>query len=531
MSRADATSGTPAENAPPTATHSFDRPTPCSTSSPGDDVPPAHSHIRAATEAYLARHPREREGLAGLLAVLDGPGDPSSRATLPGHVTCSAVVIDRDRRVLHIGHKASGKLLTPGGHVEEDDRTLLAVALREVSEEAGIDSGHLCLTPQFLGAAIDIDVHGIDANPAKGEPAHQHYDFRFAFYLTAEQRPLLVLQDEEVSGAQWLPFSDVGSPTLRAKLLDAEVHGLDGRPEPVNASVVIHDGQGRYLLHLRDNWPGIWEPGVFALLGGGREMGDRCLEATLRRELAEEAPGLTLADLAPYAVEEATSVDGLAVPIQVYAGRWSGDPDTVDLQAGVLLRWFTPDALDRLRLSPGTGDLIRRHAAQHPVTSSPPDGVRLLRHEAPEGTELHIVGVHLYLQDEHGRVLLGLRHPDSAYAGNTWRFLAGHCEREASISCLVREAKEEAGLIIKPCDVELVHLVHLVDSPVARPRIGLVFRAHSWSGTPEILEPDRCVEWRWWKPQDLPAEIVPYTRQAIHGILTGHRYSEMGWAE
>ncbi|EFL20833.1 hypothetical protein SSOG_00545 [Streptomyces himastatinicus ATCC 53653] len=61
-----------------------------------------------------------------------------------------------------------------------------------------------------------------------------------------------------------------------------------------------------------------------------------------------------------------------------------------------------------------------------PPADSAPDGVRLLRHEAPEGTELHIVGVHLYLQDEHGRILLGLRHPDSAYAGNTWHFLAVH---------------------------------------------------------------------------------------------------------
>ncbi|MFI0777662.1 NUDIX domain-containing protein [Streptomyces sp. NPDC021212] len=492
-------------------------------------MPPTRSHIRAATEAYLTRHPREREGLAGLLAVLDGPADPSSRATLPGHVTCSAVVIDRDRRVLHLGHKVSGQLLASGGHIEGSDRSLLAAALREVSGETGIHSGHLCLTPQFLGAPIDIDVHHIDADPAKGEPAHEHYDFRFAFYLTTEQRRPLARQDQGVRDAQWLPFSDVRSPRLRAKLLEAEVHGLDGRPEPVNASVLIHDGQGRYLLHLRDNVPGILEPGVFALLGGGREMGDRCLEATLRRELAEEAPGLKPTNLTPYAVEEATSVDGLAVPIQVYAGLWSGDPDTVDLQEGVLLRWVTPNVLDRLCLSPGTGDLIRRHAAQYSAADSAPDGVRPLRHEAPEGTELHIVGVHLYLQDERGRILLGLRHPDSAYAGNTWHFLAGHCEREAAISCLVREAEEEAGLIIEPGAIELVHVVHLVDSPGARPRIGLVFRAHSWSGTPELLEPDRCVEWRWWRPQDLPAEVVPYARQAIDGILAGRRYSEMGW--
>ncbi|MET7801755.1 hypothetical protein [Streptomyces decoyicus] len=88
---------------------------------------PTRSHIRATAEAYLARHPHERESLTGLLSLLDGPDDPASRATLPGHVTCSAAVIDREQRVLHIGHKVTGLLLAPGGHVE-DDRTLLAAA-------------------------------------------------------------------------------------------------------------------------------------------------------------------------------------------------------------------------------------------------------------------------------------------------------------------------------------------------------------------------------------------------------------------
>ncbi|MFF9315806.1 NUDIX domain-containing protein [Streptomyces sp. NPDC014748] len=43
--------------------------------------------------------------------------------------------------------------------------------------------------------------------------------------------------------------------------------------------------------------------------------------------------------------------------------------------------------------------------------------------------------------------------------------LAGHCEREGAVSCLVREAREEVGLVIEPNDVEFVHLVRLVDSP------------------------------------------------------------------
>ncbi|MFF3532243.1 NUDIX domain-containing protein [Streptomyces rubiginosohelvolus] len=82
------------------------------------------------------------------------------------------------------------------------------------------------------------------------------------------------------------------------------------------------------------------------------------------------------------------------------------------------------------------------------------------------------MGVHLYLQDANGRVLLGLRHPDSVYAGRLWHTLAGHCEREDAVSSLIRETEEEAGLLL---DREAIDLVHLVHSQV-------FFRARSWSG-------------------------------------------------
>lgn len=72
----------------------------------------------------------------------------------------------------------------------------------------------------------------------------------------------------------------------------------------------------------RSRWPRA------SVLGGGRTLEDVSLEATLRRELAEEAPGLEVDGLTPYALQEATSVDGFAVPIQVFEGRWSGDPET-----------------------------------------------------------------------------------------------------------------------------------------------------------------------------------------------------------
>ncbi|MFF8992467.1 NUDIX domain-containing protein, partial [Streptomyces sp. NPDC014983] len=439
-------------------------------------MPPSSSSIRKTVQTYLGCHPGERGALAELLAALDRPVDVTARTTLPGHITCSAVIVDRQCRVLHIRHRATGLLLTPGGHIEPEDRTLLSAALREVAEEAGIAPGTLCLTRQTLGSPVDIDVHDIDANPAKGEPAHRHYDVRYVFYLAGDEPPAITLQNEEVSGSRWLPLSEVTSPTLREKLLQARP---DGQPEPVNASALIHDGQGRYLLHLRDHKPGIWQPGAFALLGGGRTHDDQDLEGTLLRELSEEVPDLLPENLKPYAVETATSLDGLSVPIQVFTGIWRGDPDRHRLHEGVLLRWFTPGVLDRLRLSPATRDLIRRHAAENPPGGAA--GAARPLHEGSRRPVLNGIGVHLHLEDDDGRVLLGLRHPDSAFAGNTWHYLAGKCEYESAVTSLVREAREEAGLDIDPADVDLAHIVHVVDAPGGPPLMQLVFRARRWN--------------------------------------------------
>ncbi|UUU45099.1 NUDIX hydrolase [Streptomyces sp. NBC_00162] len=142
---------------------------------------------------------------------------------------------------------------------------------------------------------------------------------------------------------------------------------------------------------------------------------------------------------------------------------------------------------------------------------------------------LNVVGVHLHLEDPEGRVLLGRRHPDSAYAGDTHHYLAGHCEQEAASAGLVREAWEEAGLRIDPGDLVLAHLVHVIDEPGTRPRLQLVFRARRWSGTPRVREPDKCLSWGWWSPHALPEPIVPYTKAAIEGIQAGRLYTEMGW--
>ncbi|MFK0256392.1 NUDIX domain-containing protein [Streptomyces sp. NPDC090445] len=298
--------------------------------------------------------------------------------------------------------------------------------------------------------------------------------------------------------------------------------------EPQGTAALLVDSRGRYLLHLRDaNKPHICDPGTWSIPGGYREAGETCRNA-VERELLEET-GLVL-PLEPFTVVDAHGPDGTEARVQVYLGHWDGNADELPLTKGIMLRHFDATRIPYLTLCPWTQQVIDLHRAAEP---RPPTTTG---HRTGGGgggggggrARPNIIGVHLYLE-RNGTVLLGLRHPDSAYAGAAHHFLAGHCEQESAVSCLVREAEEEAGLVIDPADVELAHVVHVVDHPGGQPRMQLVFRARRWRGEPEVREPDRCVSWGWWPADALPDPIVPYARLAIEGIGAGRAYSELGW--
>ncbi|WP_405634451.1 NUDIX domain-containing protein [Streptomyces sp. NBC_00056] len=178
-------------------------------------MPITANHIRTTLAAYLDQHPEDKRELDVVRGLLDDGDDLTHRATLPVHATAGAILVDAAHRVLHIHHLATGKWLLPGGHLEPADNTLLQAAGRELAEETGIPP-HL-VTPRSE-APLHIDIHPIDANPAKNEPAHQHFDFRFLFRTTADVGHL---QTEEVSAADWRDISEISDPRLRERVANA----------------------------------------------------------------------------------------------------------------------------------------------------------------------------------------------------------------------------------------------------------------------------------------------------------------------
>ncbi|MFD9389895.1 NUDIX domain-containing protein [Streptomyces sp. NPDC060000] len=177
-------------------------------------------------------------------------------------------------------------------------------------------------------------------------------------------------------------------------------------PEPRRTAALLLNRRGQYLLHLRDAHRPICDPGTWSLPGGARE-GDETPEEAVARELLEET-GLVLDGLTRYTVVDDT--------IQVFIGGWDGDPARLPVTEGIMFAFFDAATTAHLTMAPWAAEVLARHRAAPVVPPARPPARQ---------TVLNVVGVHLYLEHD-GRILLGLRHPDSPFAPLHHHFLAVH---------------------------------------------------------------------------------------------------------
>ena len=155
----------------------------------------AQSALRDRYVAHLLTHP-----------------DALTRECRPDHLTASTVVLSADRsQVLLTLHAKAQRWFQLGGHCEPGDATLAGAALREATEESGIDGLRLVPVP------VHLDEHEVPfCGPAAGV---HHLDVRF---LAVAPAGVAHHTSEESLDVRWWPVEHLPDP----ELADLVAHAL-----------------------------------------------------------------------------------------------------------------------------------------------------------------------------------------------------------------------------------------------------------------------------------------------------------------
>ena len=141
--------------------------------------------------------PQEQRDKAGILRFLAGHPDAFERENLTAHMTASAWVLSPDRRqVVMVYHNIYHSWSWTGGHAD-GDRDLLAVAMREVTEETGLRQLELLHPGIFSLECLTVDGH-----EKRGQYVPSHIHMNVTYLLGARDRELRQKPDEN-SGVAW----------------------------------------------------------------------------------------------------------------------------------------------------------------------------------------------------------------------------------------------------------------------------------------------------------------------------------------
>ncbi|MDR7857868.1 NUDIX domain-containing protein [Tissierella sp.] len=138
----------------------------------------------------------------------------------------------------------------------------------------------------------------------------------------------------------------------------------------------------------------------------------------------------------------------------------------------------------------------------------------------------------IILQKEDGdgniQVLLH-RRISTGYQDGKWDIAAsGHVdESETAKMAAVRECAEELGIDVSITDLDFVHLSHRVSNSGGRTYYDIYFVVNKYTGTPKIMEPDKCSELRWFKINDLPNEMIDIRKVVLDNYRDKIQYSEV----
>ena len=110
--------------------------------------------------------------------------------------------------------------------------------------------------------------------------------------------------------------------------------------------------------------------------------------------------------------------------------------------------------------------------------------------------------------------------------GGNYTLVGGTVEfNETPKLALVRESFEEAGIVLRPSDLRLVHVLH--KNARGKHRLVLYFKAFYWEGELKAKETHKFKEAEWFDLENLPKKLTQSVRLVLEGYRSGRMYTEL----
>jgi mutator protein MutT len=124
------------------------------------------------------------------------------------------------------------------------------------------------------------------------------------------------------------------------------------------------------------------------------------------------------------------------------------------------------------------------------------------------------VGVGAIIMDGEGRLFLAKRGPKAKNERGLWEFPGGGVEfGETLRDALIREIREEYGITIEVG--ELLTVTDHILPDEGQHWVSPSYLCRVVSGTPTILEPEKCSAIGWFALDDIPADLTQVTRHDL----------------
>jgi len=137
-----------------------------------------------------------------------------------------------------------------------------------------------------------------------------------------------------------------------------------------------------------------------------------------------------------------------------------------------------------------------------------------------------------YLVLRRGGDVLLMRRANTGYEDGNYQVPAGHIDAgEVPTDAIIREAKEEIGVVVRSEDLKFVHTMFRTKHDPTGDRIDYYFEATTWEGEPHNTEPEKCDDVQWFSIHELPENITYPNKVAFAHILNNSVFSELGEEE